>query len=304
MQTQGFEVVRRLVPASACAALRADVLARATSSRHAAIDQVMADMAAGREGRLAASAIRSPLHRAHVSLPMTPTTREVLRLAATGVCGAFSRAGLDPMGARLVELSAMVSFPGAAAQTPHTDIPPYAPGRRLCTLWVALQDVARAMGPTMVHPCPPEKLCARVAARFGTAGKGVAGDAEGNQPRARGRRRRKSSPERRADPRVDPWAPAGLDLPPAVAVLLGAGDAGVVDGRFFHFGGANASAAPRVLLSASFESTATGPATERSAGGGEGGEDGFTYELLGGLEGKFVLGDFMEQAERGPARRR
>lgn len=290
MQAQGFEVMRRLVPASACAALRADVLARAAASREAAIDRVMSDMAAGREGRMAASAVRSPLHRAHVSLPLTPTTREVLSLAATGVCGAFSRAGLDPTAARLVELSAMVSFPGAAAQTPHTDIPPYAPAtRRLCTLWVALQDVTRTMGPTMVHPCPPEELCVRVAARFGIAGEGVAREAEEQTQRASGRRRRKSAPtrERSVGARVDPWAPEGLNLLPAVALLLSAGDACVVDGRFFHFGGANESATPRVLLSASFESTAT-------AGGSLEPEDGFTYELLGNLEGKFVLGDFID----------
>ena len=107
--------------------------------------------------------MRAPDRRVHVMLPLCANVRAVLSAAlcpANGLGDAALRCGLS-RAARLVELSAMVVLPGAEAQAAHTDVPPHTV-QRMATLWVALQDVDRTLGPTMVYASDPAELAARV----------------------------------------------------------------------------------------------------------------------------------------------
>ena len=147
MQTTGVDRVRGAVPAELCAALRADAVAEATRFRP--LRQL---------GELLGmhKAVRSPWRRTHVALGWSDDVAAAARAAARALdaAGAWRAAGLSPRAA-LVELSAMVALPGAAAQATHTDVPPDA-ATRTCTMWVALQDVDETRGPTVYYPLAPD----------------------------------------------------------------------------------------------------------------------------------------------------
>ena len=121
--------------------------------------------------------------------------------------------------ARLWEVAAIVSVPGAAPQIVHADVM-WEPQPVLLTAFVALQPVSRAMGPTRFLPRTHSKPHpARVVAR---------GDA----------------------------TELGEKPPPSWLGLLETGDAAIYDGRLLHCGGANRADGPRVLLYVTFQSEA------------------------------------------------
>ena len=107
METRGYELARGAVSRELCAALRNDVLDEAARARRRW----------RWPWRPAAPPVRSPARRAHVALPLSRRVRGCLgpALGALASAGACARAALGD-DARLVELSAMVAFPGARAQ--------------------------------------------------------------------------------------------------------------------------------------------------------------------------------------------
>jgi hypothetical protein len=166
MNARGFEVARSAVPAGLCATLRATALRAAreqqrdAASWRTALRQLLG---VGGASSSAKRPVRAPKHRVHVQLPLCERVHTLLRAAlcpASGLGEAALRAGLSPA-ARLVELSVMVALPGAEAQAAHTDVPPHT-AQRMATLWVALQDVDRTLGPTMIYPSNPSELATLV----------------------------------------------------------------------------------------------------------------------------------------------
>ena len=117
--------------------------------------------------------------------------------------------------ARLCEFAALVSDPGSARQPVHPDTN-YRRDRCVVTSFVALQDVAADMGPTVFIP-GSHTASAHLAFR-------EAGERGG----------------------------AALEAPHGVATL-GTGDATVFDSRLLHCGGGNESDRRRVLFYFSFE---------------------------------------------------
>jgi hypothetical protein len=284
MQSRGFEICRGAVPPDLCKTMRRVALADAECVRNPNVyNKVVNFMTRNTGFSLSPSRpIRSPHHRVHVSLELDVDSRKVLTLAATYLreSGVLERSKMNLESAKLVELSAMISFPGAQCQIAHTDVPPFSDGPRVFTLWVALQDIDLSMGPTMIHTCSPELLRSRVdwdevehqsLLRETTTPKFYASDGSSENDELEKIQSTDSG-----------WTLDDLNLPTARAIELSEGDISLMDGRFFHYGSANVSQVPRVLFSASFEDK-----KEHQS------DSGFTYELRSNLVGRYSLNDFV-----------
>ena len=243
MRRRGYEVFRGAACAKACARVRTAALAEATARPWTE-----------RLREALSSEIRAPWRRAHVALDLTDDVKTVLAAATVRAAPSLLTAGLDD-GSHLVELSCMIAFPGAAVQAPHADVPRDTE-TPTATLWVLLQDVGLESGPTHVFPDDCDAR-ARTLAKHEARPTHYAPDGEADDV-----------------PAVDG---AGDD---AVPLLGAAGDAAAMDCRLVHYGGANASAAPRVQLSATFR-----------RGGRTG--DSFTYQLRDSLP-PLTLGDVVK----------
>ena len=148
----GFVIIRGGVARGAAAALRAEMSARLASDRASArvwLRRCLSNVQAA-ERRHSVEAALSPAARAALATLL----RERRALYAALLPGAVDAA-------ELVELGAIASLPGARAQAAHPDIAACEPCE-LVTTFVALQDVSREMGPTMVYA---ERRLARARAR-------------------------------------------------------------------------------------------------------------------------------------------
>ncbi len=145
-----------------------------------------------------------------LSLEDAQVRRSALRVAAGIAPRVASLLGAD---AELTELGAIVSDPGAAAQPTHPDTP-WSEQPVLLTAFVALQRVARSMGPTRFYP--------------GTHTSAAHAAFQDSRP---------GGARERLLERSRCWAP-----------LLRSGDATLYDSRLLHCGGANESAARRRVL--------------------------------------------------------
>ena len=174
LRKHGMLVDDFAVAAAAAAACCAEV--------HTALDEALVRPPGEGSGRF--GEIRAPLHRYDLLLELTPSLLALLRqlLAPATPTGTAIAASLG-VDATLVELSCVVSESGAIAQPAHCDTPadadvadivagngagasplpqsdglPLNDGRRppspprLLTTFVALQDVAEDMGPTLAWP--------------------------------------------------------------------------------------------------------------------------------------------------------
>eukprot|EP00121_Abeoforma_whisleri_P015396 Awhi_evm1s14189 len=84
------------------------------------------------------AAIKSPKHRHFIQTPLTNEINQVLKKLATV---AHTIGGMSTK-AKLVELNFTMSFPESETQSIHTDIFPLTEdSQKLCTIWLALQDV-------------------------------------------------------------------------------------------------------------------------------------------------------------------
>jgi hypothetical protein len=267
--------------------------------------------------------VNAPRNRHSVPLRDGRPARALLR----AVCGGDARRAetfeaLVGRSGRLVELSAIVSLPGAGRQHTHSDIP-HAAGvarvagsgstaglPRLASCFTALHEVRSDMGPTCILP-------GSHSAAFHEADRGQAtafADALAVLRRHAGveevtavaataaaapdeRQREEDAVEAAgevllADGSLGPAAPppprsaAPREVPPELLELVwegvGAGGASyLMDARCAHWGGANSSAVPRVVLCFAFQR-----ADDEDI-------DGFTYHLDPSCRGKFTLGDFL-----------
>ena len=298
MRKQGFEVIKGAVPPELCEHLRKEALS--TVAQKSSLGARVLRSLCGLSGMFAATTrpIRSPGHRSHVALTSLEPGSAAERALQAAVVAlkqplADHFSGLQEQ-ARLVELSYMVSFPGAEDQKAHTDVPPDC-RVPIATLWVALQEVTRDMGPTMVHPCDPDDLAKQVD--WGAA------MVEADMRAAKERQAVIYSSD--GEPEVTDHHPAlpsrsplpdsveALELPPAVPLTMNVGDVALIDCGAFHFGSANTSESPRVQLSATFE----GGVREALQRGGRDTTptttpSGFTYELHSSLTNRFRLSTF------------
>lgn len=153
-------------------------------------------------------------NRYDLKLPLEGVAAKALK-EAVGSMRPFLELAAGGGRARLCEFAVLVSDPGSARQPVHPDTN-YRRDRCVVTSFVALQDVAADMGPTVFIP-GSHTASAHLAFR-------EAGERGG----------------------------AALEAPHGVATL-GTGDATVFDSRLLHCGGGNESDRRRVLFYFSFE---------------------------------------------------
>ena len=271
LKLEGHATARGAVNNHTCRLLRAEALAqlaeedaggwrtlrwwRALAVRHGVIGAAAGDMAY----------IRSPAYRRVVILRETAALEDAL----FGVAGVALACGL-PNHAPLVELSAVITYPGASDQDVHADISPSTPdvvvaageaegGRAgslcapLVTCWLSLcpQGVTSAMGPTIIHPRTQTRFRARqealdvVAAQEqaalyaglesedGGSGSTMASlrTADGNAAANEMQLRLQDAAADAATEREQ--AEFGLALDP-ISLLLARGDVGMMDCRVVH----------------------------------------------------------------------
>ena len=117
MERQGFVIARGAVPTYLCNTLRAEAL-DAAASPPPLLTRALALF--GLTNSL--PPIRSPSNRAHIPLGAGGDAAEqALEHAVAALAQPLREVGLLP-DAALVELSCMISFPGALSQHPHTDV--------------------------------------------------------------------------------------------------------------------------------------------------------------------------------------
>jgi hypothetical protein len=213
--SQGMLRVNGLVSAATCARLQEHVDATLAGS-----DLVPP---AEREGYF--GAVYEERRRWDMFLRLGPEVLALLKEAMRGLHRLLAEVVSET--GQLCELSALVSDPGSARQPLHSDTKwQPATKARVCTCFIALQDVELDMGATVMLPRTHNEEAHRrlsnvvdQAAREAELG-ALTGDAA---------------------------TAGGLKLP-VVHCTLRAGDAALMDSRLFHCGGANQSAARRRLV--------------------------------------------------------
>eukprot|EP00929_Paragymnodinium_shiwhaense_P035920 TRINITY_DN19322_c0_g1_i1.p1 TRINITY_DN19322_c0_g1~~TRINITY_DN19322_c0_g1_i1.p1 ORF type:complete len:253 (-),score=46.55 TRINITY_DN19322_c0_g1_i1:482-1240(-) len=159
-------------------------------------------------------------HRRDFKLAMSPPIEAVMKCVLSGSTGAAIAAALGGHEAELMELTAIISLPGAPAQDIHSDTNFSEEARRQVTMFMALHDILdERIGPT--YFCP-----------------------QTHAPRL--------------FPPEEKWLPPTPDLVAqrggTTWFELCAGDLVLMDSLTWHGGGANTSeSTSRILLSATFQ---------------------------------------------------
>ena len=155
--------------------------------------------------------------------------------------------------AKLVELAALISYPGAAEQRVHSDMQ-YTKKTTIITCFIALRDVTLKEGPTNVFPRTHTKA---FHARNATAyrAKKVTFSADGERESNEDIYNCNIMDKRHSEEMMqDVEAMKLAQSDQTKQAILSAGDMLLFNAAIFHFGGANLSAMPRVLLGFAFQS--------------------------------------------------
>mmetsp|Transcript_31391 Transcript_31391/g.56209 ORF Transcript_31391/g.56209 Transcript_31391/m.56209 type:complete len:240 (-) Transcript_31391:86-805(-) len=221
------------------------------------------------------NSVATPEHRHSMALPITPT----LTASLTDAIGPV-RPLLDALllsTATLVELSLLVSLPGATNQEVHSDTPHAEDNDLIVSAFLALSPVTLPHGPTCLFPGTHTPAFHRSIPKTTTQANYYAADGTPELPTA-------SVEEHplRSDGGRDAvtWP-----VDDARQALLDAGDLLIFDTRVFHYGSANVSGEERPLVYFSFQRPQEGrPAVTPI--------EGFTYHCHSSVRGQYVLRDF------------
>jgi ectoine hydroxylase-related dioxygenase (phytanoyl-CoA dioxygenase family) len=201
----------------------------------------------------------------------------------------------------LVEMNAFISLPGSAQQKVHCDIAFEHAKRYIITGFIALEDVNKQDGPTVVfgethtqhfHQHMEDVGAIDKELRFYNADGSEDHDSQGkNQQQQQQQYRCAETGALAVSPEAAAQSAIGGRAPLEVHLL--AGDMLVFDTRLFHYGSANTSDKPRMLLSFSMQQSQSEvqsqSESQSESGDGGGGVDGgavdtdrirgFTYHL-------------------------
>ena len=202
--------------------------------------------------------------RHSVPLRLTPALREAMNDSLDPV-RPFLDAELSPL-ASLVELSALISLPGALDQTVHSDTPHIMANDTIITGFLALSPVTLLHGPTCLFPGTHTKefhgsIPTTPYANFYSADGSLDNEVLPFEERL-------------------PLKDFVADEQPCVHAVMEAGDILLFDTRLLHYGSANNSSEPRPLVSFSFQ----GPPGDFI--------NGFTYHCHRSVRRKWQLQDF------------
>eukprot|EP00928_Gymnodinium_smaydae_P065316 TRINITY_DN48481_c0_g1_i1.p1 TRINITY_DN48481_c0_g1~~TRINITY_DN48481_c0_g1_i1.p1 ORF type:complete len:363 (-),score=84.85 TRINITY_DN48481_c0_g1_i1:103-1146(-) len=225
--------------------------------------------------------VRARECRFDLKLRLDGTVREGVRALVAAVRGLL-HGEVSPAG-ELIELACLVSDPGARRQPLHADTPcetrlsrygPPTPCRPLLSVFVALQDVSEAMGPTLLCPGTHVQEAHELLEQV---------------------------------PPVELTTDAVLERHGAVAAVCSAGTIVLMDSRLLHCGGANApvkaGGARRRIFYTTWRRPDDGSGQAAPAApaplSGDGEDDKLNgdWSLRSELEGAFRLADFLEGDE-------
>ena len=224
------------VARGACGRLECDACLAVVTAGVEAMRLLPAAMAAAEPTRYFVPIATSPRaviteasHQRDFRLPLSPCVEAALRAAVAGAAGAVL-AEVVGRDAELVELTAIASLPGAAAQAVHSDSTwSGTSSKRQVTVFLALHDVLdERAGPTRFVPETHAPRCFPGGLWL--------------------------------PPNVDRVADRGGTL----CFALRGGDAVLMDALLWHGGGANSSASARTLLSFTFEAARDARRTTRT----------------------------------------
>lgn len=170
-------------------------------------------------------------NRHSVPLPLTVASRTVLNDALGSVRHCLN--GVLGIDSPLVELSSIISLPGSLQQDTHADTP-FSLTPSIYTVFVALSEIKLQNGPTWIHPRSHTKDSHD---KFATNEKDIYYSSDGVL----------------VDPVEKAPCSSEYQLFPAEYALLNQGDILIFDSRLFHFGGANLSIDPRILMCIAFQ---------------------------------------------------
>jgi hypothetical protein len=236
--------------------------------------------------------VNSPALRHSIALPMTLSLRSLLD-GAISYIRPFLDSQLPNKNSPLVELSAVLSLPGATAQAVHTDIlfprcDVSSDQTLILTAMLALQDISLQNGPTFVYSGSHAKEFHKRHRRHVQSGDDAHYDSYGDIVHEGYLGHGENDI---TDGRVDEEEDEDENYVPPVPFYaeLKCGDLLLFDAKLFHFGGANASEHSRDLLSWSFQKPAYAAfyTQEQSPI-----INGFTYHIKKELKSALVLQDF------------
>lgn len=170
-------------------------------------------------------------NRHSVPLPLTAASRIVLNDALGSVRHCLN--GVLDIDSPLVELSSIISLPGSLQQDTHADTP-FSTAPSIYTVFVALSEIKLQNGPTWIHPKSHTKASHD---KYATNESDIYYSSDGVQD----------------DPVSRNFFDSNSQLLPAEYALLNQGDILIFDSRLFHFGGANVSLDPRILMCIAFQ---------------------------------------------------
>ncbi len=223
--------------------------------------------------------VDSPRNRHSFPVSLTPGVDAAVRSIVGGTNASLFREICGDDGI-LVELSALITFPGARAQSLHTDIPFNAlPECKetntppLCSVFVALQDVDRDMGPTIIFKGTHRKEFHRAIDATQESY-----DSSGNIEVLTVSTENSDDDNGNDNYSVPPTTFTEDQIFDAALLPCNEGTVYVMDSRCAHAGGANISTTSRAVLCFAFQKDSK--PMERARG--------FTYHIRPDLENKQI----------------
>ncbi len=202
--------------------------------------------------------------RYSLPIPLSPQVWETMKYIcrkndAEATCGHFLEQLVGPDG-ELVELSVLISLPGSQPQADHSDLS-YPQGTlegdipRICSIFVALQDIEANMGPTKIYPkTHTREFHSQIEKKSYTYS--TDGDLEMDQVE------RDSNAQNYMNNISNQF----------IEMVVEEGTIYTIDSRVIHSGGGNSSKVPRYVLCFAFQRRERGSKRAERA-------DGFTYHI-------------------------
>ena len=226
--------------------------------------------------------INSPTFRHSFPVDLSPEIHDVVTSVVSNHKEFFQElAGQDGI---LVELSVLLTFPGASEQTIHSDIPygslnddPITGAPGLASVFVALQEITKDMGPTLIlaktHlPEFHKTIVPTTQETYNAEGElEIIHLDQGNED---------DGDDDSVVHNTQGNVQFTLEEVQNSAILCNAGESYIMDSRCAHLGGANTSSKERAVLCFAFQRKHDEKAS------------GFTYHINSDLEGKWQVKDF------------
>ena len=265
-ETDGFAIIQRSSNASieCLSRLETDILEDFEDGRSSALYRVWRQF----------NRVATAENRHSVALKLSPNLADALQ-ECIGNVRPFLDTKMSPASV-LVELSSIISFPGAEDQEIHSDTPWVEDNDLIISGFLALSPMTIKRGPTCLFPGTHTRdFHSSISS---TTSRASYYAADGSLETDVAMISAQPTESSRESSQIDAFFGDSEDA------VLDAGDLLLFDTRVFHYGSANISQGPRPLVCFSFQSPRHGTSIRAI--------DGFTYHCHRSVRGKSQLRDF------------